>query len=123
NIGLERAFLREGVSGQGRALRALRYFYADRGGIGGGDSSGAQHGELRKDFVVDLGDQVILTIGFAAPDLAELNGIDCHRTFPDSRWVCFQTTGVRETRQFPARLPRANEGPRGWPTQFTDDRC
>src|ERR1019366_7293395 len=93
NIGLERAFLREGVSGQGRALRALRYFYADRGGIGGGDSSGAQHGELRKDFVVDLGDQVILTIGFAAPDLAELNGIDCHRTFPDSRWVASRLPG------------------------------
>src|SRR5271157_2172217 len=75
---LKRPFLGKGVAGQGCALRTLGDFHPHRGRVGSGDARRTEHGKLAEDFVVDLGDQVILTIGFAAPDLPELDGIYSH---------------------------------------------
>jgi hypothetical protein len=69
---LERSILGERVSRQAPALRALRHFDSHCGSVGGGNSRRPQHGELRKHFVVHLGDQIILAIGVAAPYLPEL---------------------------------------------------
>jgi hypothetical protein len=76
---LERAFLGERVTGQGGTLGTLGDLYPDGGGVGSGNSSGAEHGVLRKNFVVNLGNEVILAVGIAAPHLPELDGTDCHR--------------------------------------------
>src|ERR1700735_938486 len=78
---LEGAFLGEGVTRQGGALRRLGDLYADRGSVGRANSSRSQHGVLRENFVVDFSDEVVLAIGIAAPNLSELNGIDRHRIF------------------------------------------
>jgi len=64
-------------------LRSLDDLHAHGGGIGSGDSGGAEHGKLAEDFVVNLGDQVILAISVTAPDLSELDGIDGHGSFSD----------------------------------------
>jgi len=93
---LERAFLGEGVTRQGSAQRPLADLYADRGRIGRANSSRSQHGVLRENFVVDFGDQVVLAIGIAAPDLSELNGIDRHRIFLTLAEVLPDYRGVRE---------------------------
>jgi len=90
---LEGAFLGKRVAGQGGALRTLGDFHADRGGIGSGDSCGAQHGVLRKYFVVNLGDQVILAVGLAAPHLPELYRVHCHGIIPDSCWSTSRLPG------------------------------
>jgi hypothetical protein len=42
---------------------------------------GAEHGELRKHFVVNLGHQVVVAILVVAPDLPELDGL-YRQSFP-----------------------------------------
>src|SRR5579864_6464632 len=79
---LKRAFLGKGVSGERRSLRCFDDFYAHGGGVGCGDSGGAEHGKLAEDFVVDLGDQIILAVGIATPDLPELDRVDRHGILP-----------------------------------------
>src|SRR5260370_38135109 len=80
---LERAFLGKGIAGQGRAFRTFRDFDAHGRSIGRGDACRTKHGELAEDFVVNLGDQIILAIGVTAPDLPELNGTYGHSRFPE----------------------------------------
>ncbi len=103
---LERAFLREGVTRQGRPLWALADLDPHRWNIGRGDSSRPQYSELRKHFVVNLSDQIILAVGFAAPHLPELDGIDCHGILPDSSWITPRLPG-------PARRVNSQRGYRG----------
>ena len=64
-------------------MRAFDDLDAHGGSVGRGDSCGAQHRELRENFVVDLGDEIILAIRFTAPDLPELDRIYGHECFPD----------------------------------------
>ena len=75
---LKRSVLGERISGQSPALRALGHFDADGWCVWGANTGGPQHGELRKHFVVDLSDQVILPIGIAAPNLPELDEMCRH---------------------------------------------
>src|SRR5580658_3806781 len=93
---LERAFLGKGVARQAGALWALAHLHSNRGNIRSSNSSGSQDGELRKHFVVDLGDQVILAVGFAAPHLSELNGADCHGIFLTGAEVLPDYRGPRD---------------------------
>src|SRR3954447_19759771 len=74
----EGAFLRKGVSRKSRALRTFGNFHPHRRRFRGRNSCRTQHGVLSEDFVVNLGDEVILAVRFAAPHLSELDGIDCH---------------------------------------------
>ena len=78
---LERSVLGKRISRQSPALRALGDFDADCGSVGRGDASWTQHGKLRKDFVVDLGNQIILPIRVAAPNLPELDEMRRHNIF------------------------------------------
>lgn len=80
---LERSFLSKGIPGKRGALRALGDLYAHRRRFGSGDAGRSEHGVLGEDFVVDLGDEVILPVGFAPPDLPELDGIHGHDFFLD----------------------------------------
>src|SRR5580765_4521558 len=105
---LERPFLGEGVSGKCRALRAFRYLHAYGRSFGSSDACRTQHRVLREDFVVDLGDEVVLTVGITAPHLPELDGIDCHGIRPDLEYT--QTTEGGSGRQFPGRLLRDMSG-------------
>ena len=82
---LERAFLGEGIAGQGCALGSFDDLDADRGRLGSGDARGTQHGVLREHFVVNLGHEIILTVGVAAPDLPELDRVHGHNRFPGCR--------------------------------------
>src|SRR6266568_9106535 len=75
---LERAFLCECKSGQGRAGRALRDFHAHCRRIRRRNFGWTQHRILGKDFVIDLGDQKILATFVLAPHLPQLNGFHCH---------------------------------------------
>src|SRR5215472_15090697 len=68
----ERAFLGKRVSREGCALRAFGDFHPHRRSFGRTDARRTQHGVLRKNLVIDLGDQIILPVGIAAPDLSEL---------------------------------------------------
>ena len=78
-IGLESAFLGEGIAGKSGALGGFRNLDANRRGIGSGEPSGTKHGKLVEDFVVELRDEVVLAIRFAAPDLPELHSFDGQR--------------------------------------------
>src|SRR5579862_8128979 len=78
---LERTFLSKRVARKRGALRALGDLDAHGGRVRGGDAGWPQHGVLGEDFVVNLGDEIILPVGFAAPDLPELDGIDGHVFF------------------------------------------
>jgi len=93
----ERAFLGEGIPRQGCTLRAFGDFYANRGSVGSGDPRWTQHGILREHFVVHLGDEIILAVSVAAPDLSELYGINRHEHFPNEH---LQSTEVARGRQF-----------------------
>src|SRR5947209_3040164 len=75
---LERPFLGEGISGEGGALRSLGDLHTNGRRFRGSDSRGTQHGVLSEYFVVNLGDQIVLAVGIAAPHLPELNGIHGH---------------------------------------------
>src|SRR5580693_4076358 len=75
---LERSVLRESVAGQPRALRALGHFDAHGRCIWRSDTRRPQHGILTEHFVVNLGDQIVLAISVAAPDLPELDRTYCH---------------------------------------------
>src|SRR6266567_5936012 len=110
---LERAFLGERVAGQGCALGTLGNFHSNRRRVGRCDPSGPQHRELRKYFVVHLGDQVVLAVGFAAPHLPELNGIDRHGFFLTFPELLPRLPGVATT----VNSRRGYRGPtRGLPT-------
>ncbi len=75
---LERAVLSKSVAGKRRALWGLGHFDAHRRCIRRGDSRRPEHRILTEHLVVDLGDQIVLSIGVAAPDLPELNGTYGH---------------------------------------------
>ena len=62
-------------------MRTFGDFYAHRGRIGSGDSRRPQHGILRENLAVNLGDKIVLPIRFAAPHLPELDGIHGHADF------------------------------------------
>jgi hypothetical protein len=58
--------------------RALGHLDAHGWGIRRGNPRRPKHGILRKYFAVHLGDQIVLAVGVAAPDLPELDGIYRH---------------------------------------------
>jgi hypothetical protein len=91
---LERPVLGESVTRERRALRSLGYLDAHGWCIGSGNARRSQHGILRKYFVVDLGNQVILAIGVAAPDLPELDGTNRHDSFPECSELAPDYRGV-----------------------------
>src|SRR5229473_2898486 len=62
---------------QGGARGAFGNLHTHRRRIGGGHLGGAQDGVLSKDLVINLGDQIILTVLVLAPDLPELNRLNC----------------------------------------------
>src|SRR5580704_8214790 len=78
---LERAFLSEGETGERGPFSGLRDFDFHGGRVGCGHLGGAQHRELGEDLAVYLGDEIVLAARVLAPDLAELNGFDCHDVF------------------------------------------
>lgn len=78
---LEGTILREGIAGQPGALGRLCDFDANRRRIRSCYARRTQHRELAEYFAVYLGDQVILAIGVAAPDLPELNRTYGHKFF------------------------------------------
>lgn len=61
------------------SVGCLRHLDADCGSIRSSQQSGTQYGELRKDFAVEFGDEVILAVLVVAPDLSELDGFHGHR--------------------------------------------
>ena len=75
---LEAAVLSKCETWQQGPCGAFRYFDADSRSVRRGDARGAQHRIFSKDFVVDLGHKIILTIGIAAPDLSEKDGFYGH---------------------------------------------
>jgi len=75
---LERAFLGKRVSRKRGSVGGLRDFDANCGSVRSSHQSGAQYGELREDFAVELGNEVILAVVVVAPDLSELDGLYCH---------------------------------------------
>ena len=78
---LEGAFLREGIAREGKSVSAFDCFHADGGDIGRIGFRKAQDCDLAEDFVVDLGDEVVLIAGVLTPDLSELDRLDC-QSFP-----------------------------------------
>ena len=72
--------MRKGVTGKSGALGGLGNFYANCGRIRSGEACGTQHRELVEDLVIELGDEIILAIGFAAPDLPEFDSLYGQRT-------------------------------------------
>ena len=66
------------VARQSDALVRLVNFYANGAGTGGGAISLAKHSKLGENLAVNLGDKVVLRVGFAAPDLPELNCLNSH---------------------------------------------
>ncbi len=70
--------LREDVAWQRHAFAGFLDFNADRAGAGGSAIGLAKHGKLGENLAVNLGDKVVLRVGFAAPDLPELNCLNSH---------------------------------------------
>ena len=74
---LERAFLGKRISRKRGSVGGLRHFDANCGSIWSGNQSGAQYGELGKNFAIEFGDEIILAVLVIAPDLSELDGLHC----------------------------------------------
>src|ERR1022692_468848 len=90
---LERAILGKGVAGERCTFGAFDHLDAYCRRVRGGDACRAQHRVLAEHFVVDLGDQIVLAIGVAAPDLPELDGTYGHDSFPECSEVVSRLTG------------------------------
>ena len=75
-------FLGEAEAGQGYALRGFCYLHFHHRRVGRGDLGGTEHGVLRENFAVNLGDKMILAGCVLAPDLSELNVLYGHKFFP-----------------------------------------
>ena len=73
---LERTLLRKGISRQRGAVGVLRYLYPQGLSIRRCHPCGTQHRVLGKHFVINLGDQIVLAVLVAAPNLAELNRLN-----------------------------------------------
>ena len=94
---LERAFLGKRVARKRSSVSRLRDLDANCGSIRSSQQSGAEHGELREDFAVDLGNEVVLAVLVVAPDLSELDRL--YRHWILIAWIRFQITGRRCARQ------------------------
>jgi hypothetical protein len=68
----------EDVAWQGDTLVRLLDLDANGTGAGGGAVGLAKHGKLGENFAIDLRDEVVLGVCFAAPDLPELNCLNSH---------------------------------------------
>jgi hypothetical protein len=102
---LERAFLGKRVAGDCGSLGTLDDLYSHGRRLRSGNSCWTQHDILGEYFGIDLGDQVILAVGFAAPNLPELDGIYRHEFCLQEQGECLKSIGRRGGSQFPARLP------------------
>jgi hypothetical protein len=99
---LERTFLSESVAGESGTAGILGDLYAHGGSLRSGNFGGAQNGKLREHLAVNLGDQVILTVGIVPPDLPELDGLDCHGFLKTTEW------GWRES--IAGKVPKVTKG-------------
>lgn len=70
--------LREDVARQTDTLVRLLNFNANGASAGGSTICLAKHGKLGENLAVNLGNKVVLRVGFAAPDLPELNCLNSH---------------------------------------------
>src|SRR5258708_2695976 len=91
----KRSVLRKRKTGQGRARGAFSNLHSHRGCIGGGHLGGTQDCVLSKDLVINLGDQIILTVLVLAPNLPELNRLNRHFSSSNCRAVNLRTTSFR----------------------------
>ena len=73
NWELERAFLSKGVARKGKSVGAFDGFYPDSGDVGRIGFRQTQDRDLAENFVVDLGDQVVLIACVLTPNLSELD--------------------------------------------------
>jgi hypothetical protein len=95
--------LREGEAGERGAGGGPGDFHLDGGRVGCSHFRRTEGGVLAEDFVVDLGDEVVLAGCILAPDLSELNGFHGH-------WIVLgfliQTNGGNWLRQSKAVVDR-----------------
>jgi len=70
--------LREDVARQSDALRRFVNFNANGAGTGRSAIGLAKHSKLGENLAVNLGDKIVLCVGFAPPDLPELNCLNSH---------------------------------------------
>lgn len=85
--------LREDVARQSDALVRLLDFNTNGAGAGSRAIGLAKHGKLTENLAVNLGDKVVLRVGFIPPDLPELNCLNSH-----VYRLMFELVGVNVTR-------------------------
>src|SRR5512146_1798746 len=68
----------EGIAGQALPLGTAQHLHPDGIGCSSAGIGLAQDGELGKNFVIELGYQIILATLVIAPHLSELDGFHCH---------------------------------------------
>src|SRR6266536_6254872 len=94
----ERSFLGKGKSGQGYSTLVLGNFDTSCRRVWCSYLGWTQHRILRKHFVVELRDQIVLAAFVLAPNLSQLDGFHCHRARPYSRVMAPHTVVNYECR-------------------------